>query len=253
MTAPSAADPLGRVSVVLMEPQSPGNIGAAARALANMGFRRLVVVGAPEFRVPEARRMAMGGLEVLLAAAEASTLTEAVAGAGLVVGTTRRVGKNRRPFLDVREAAGKVLAAAASGNDVAVVFGREDSGLTTAELGTCQILATIPTDSSCSSLNLAQSVLLLAYELRRSRDDGRATTEEPPRNLATARETEAMYEDLASILEEIGFLNPQNPEEILHALRRFLGRAEPESREVRIVRGMVRQMRWTARRRQDEE
>ncbi len=145
---------LRRVTAVLVEPQSPGNIGSAARALHNMGLSRLRLVRPVEFRVAEARRMAMGGQTLLRDAGESPSLPAAIAEAGLVIGTTRRRGKNREPSLDVRDAAGRAASAAASGDEVALVFGREDSGLTTAELDACHLLAWIPTGPEYPSLNL---------------------------------------------------------------------------------------------------
>jgi len=238
---------LRRVSVVLVEPQSAGNVGAAARALHNMGLSRLVLVSPVDHRSADARRMAVGALPLLERARVVETLGGAFGDAGLVIGTTRRGGKNRGPVVDIREAVRRAVAAAASGNRVALVFGREDSGLTTAELDACHLLARIPTGARYPSLNLAGAVLVVAYELRRAAE-GDASDASSPRRLATARETEGLYREMASVLEEIGFLNPQNPEEIMHALRRLLGRAEMDPRDVRILRGVLRQVRWAARR-----
>lgn len=240
-------DPLDRMRFVLVEPQSPGNVGAAARALHNMGLSRLTVVGDADLGGLQARRMAMGAAPLLERAVRAGSLQAALAGAGLTVATTRRAGKNRGPMVDIREAVGRGMGAAAVGNEVAFVFGREDAGLTTAELDACHLLARIPTAPDYPSLNLSQAVLVTAYEIWRL-----AAGEDLPgtdaRDLAEAGEVEAMLRDLAAILDEIGFLNPQNPEEVMHGIRRMLGRAALDPREVRILRGMVRQIRWAARR-----
>jgi len=233
-----------RVSVVLVEPQSPGNIGAAARALHNMGLRRLTLVGPGEFLVPEARRRATHGLPLLEGARVVSSLAEGVAEAGLVMGTSRRLGKNRRPVVDVREAARAVARAALAGNQVALVFGREDKGLSTTEMGSCHLLARIPTADDNPSLNLAQAVLVTIYEIWRVWEEVAATGAYASPELAPARDTEEMFVDLGELLGEIGFLNHQNPEEIVLALRRLLGRAEMERRDVQILRGIFRQVRW---------
>jgi tRNA/rRNA methyltransferase len=237
---------LDRISFVLVEPQQPGNIGSCARALANMGLSRLVLVSPPDHRGGDARRMAMGGSAVLEQARVTRSLPQALAETGLVIGTTRRTGKNRGPLLGIEAAAARAVDAAREGNEVALVFGREDSGLTTEELDACGLLATIPADASYPSLNLAQAVLVAAYEVRRA-----AGVEQSPepRGLAPANEVEAFFGQLAEVLEEIGFLNPQNPEEVMHALRRLYGRAALEPREVRILRGILSQMRWAAGRR----
>jgi len=241
---------LERISFVLVEPQGPGNIGSCARALANMGLARLVLVSPPDHLGIEARRMAMGGRAVLEQARIVPTLSQASAEAGLVIGTTRRGGKNRGPLLDIDAAAARAVEAARGGNEVALVFGREDAGLTTEELDGCGLLATIPADESYPSLNLAQAVLVAAYEIRRAA--GAAEPDPEPRALASAREVEAFYAQLAALLEEIGFLNPQNPEEIMHAVRRLFGRAGLEPREVRILRGILSQMQWAAGRRRGD-
>jgi tRNA/rRNA methyltransferase len=233
-----------RVSVVLVEPQSPGNIGAAARALNNMGLRHLTLVQPVEFQVADARRMAASARHLLQQIRVVSTFDEAIADAGLVVGTSRRLGKNRRPVVDVREAAGRAAHAALSGNRVALVFGREDKGLSTAEMGKCHLLARVPTGDENPSLNLAQAVLLTVYELWRAWEGAGEPALDEPAELATARETEEMFRHMSQVLDEIGFLNAQNPEEIMLALRRLLGRAEMEQREVRILRGILRQIRW---------
>ena len=249
-TVPAGAEQVARarerVSVVLVEPQSPGNIGAAARALHNMGLRRLTLVGPVEFQGLEARRMAMHAQPLLQEAQVVSSLEEGVAEAGLVVGTSRRLGKNRRPVVDVREAARRAAQAALSGNQVALVFGREDKGLSTAEMGRCHLLARIPTADENPSLNLAQAVLVMVYEIWRVWEEVADPDGYASRDLAPARETEEMFVDLGQLLGEIGFVNEQNPEEIVLALRRLLGRAEMERREVQILRGIFRQVRWAA-------
>jgi tRNA/rRNA methyltransferase len=236
------SDPaLARISVVLVEPQSAGNVGAAARALRNMGLSRLVLVRAPDTDVSEARRLAMGGRAILRRARRVGSLREAIDDARLVIGTSRRGGKNRGPALDVRAAMVRAVEAARQGNAVALVFGREDAGLTNAELDACHLLARIPASPADPSLNLAAAVAVVAYELWRAAGGGMAPE---PRVLATARQTEALFEDLGSVLIEIGFLNPKHPEAMMHALRRLLGRASVDPREVRILRGILRQVRW---------
>lgn len=233
-----------RVSVVLVQPQSPGNIGAAARALNNMGLCRLTLVEPVEFLVPEAQRRATHGLALLEGARVVSSLAEGVAEAGLVLGTSRRLGKNRRPVVDVRDGARQVVQAALAGNQVALVFGREDKGLSTAEMGQCHLLARIPTADEHPSLNLAQAVLVMVYEIWRAWEEAAELGGDASPDLAPARETEQMFMDLGLLLGEIGFLNQQNPEEIVLALRRLLGRAGMERREVQILRGIFRQVRW---------
>jgi TrmH family RNA methyltransferase len=153
-----------RVAFVLVEPTEPGNIGAAARALKNMGFRRLELVRPADPLAPEARALACGAKDVLERAPIYDIFDEAIAGASLVVGTTRRRGRKRGLFLPLKDGAEHIVRAA-PGNRVAILFGNEHNGLTNRELAACAFLLTIPTDAAAPSLNLAQSVLLTAYEL----------------------------------------------------------------------------------------
>ena len=155
---------LDNIRVVLVEPQHSGNIGAVARAMKNMALSRLVLVNPADHLAMEARMMAMHALDILQQAQVVDTLTQAIADAGYVVGTTRRLGRSRQAQQTSRSIAPLLLELAAS-NPVALVFGREDSGLTNDELARCHELITIPAHPTFGSLNLAQAVLLVCYEL----------------------------------------------------------------------------------------
>ena len=155
---------LEKIAIVLVEPREPGNIGAAARAMANMGLSRLVLVRPPDHLVADAFRMALAARPILESAAVADDLAQALAGFGFVAGTTRRRGAGRRGRVTPRQLAAELPAVAAA-NDIAILFGREDSGLTNEELQYCQRLVTIPSSEGFGSLNLAQSVLAIAYEI----------------------------------------------------------------------------------------
>ncbi len=155
---------LEKIAIVLVEPREPGNIGAAARAMANMGLSRLVLVRPPEHRVPEAFRMALAARPILESAEVVDDLGQALAGFGLVAGTTRRPGAGRRGRVTPRQFAAELPVVAAA-NDVAILFGREESGLTNDQLQYCQRLVTIPSSDGFGSLNLAQAVLTIAYEI----------------------------------------------------------------------------------------
>jgi tRNA/rRNA methyltransferase len=229
---------LGRVAIVLVEPREPGNIGAAARAMANMGLSRLVLVRAAPHLGPDAFRLALAARPILEAAVVADDLEQALSGFGLVAGTTRRSGSGRR------ELAAELLAAAA-GNDVAILFGREDSGLTNEELQFCQRLVTIPSSEGFGSINLAQSVLLVAYELFLAAARGDAPDARAPRRASTA-ELEGLFGQMERVLLEIGYLHPGNPARMMRVFRRLLGRAGPDGREVRALRGIFRQVAWYA-------
>jgi TrmH family RNA methyltransferase len=235
---------LARVDVVLVRPARPANVAAACRALKNMGLRSLVLVGAPEgLDAPEARALAYGAWDVLDGAAHEATLRDAVAGSTMVAGTSGRPHPEawtpRRLAAEAPERAG--------GGRLALVFGPEASGLSDDELARCHVRVHVPTDPAHPSLNLAQAVLLVAYELRLAAltAPGPATapgTGGPPR--ASAGELEAALDDLRRALLAIGYLNPDRPDAVLSEWRALLARAGPTAREVSLLRGLARQVAW---------
>ena len=233
-----------RVRFVLVEPRHAGNVGAAARALANFGFQRLTVVRPTcDPRGADARRMAVGAGDVLDGAEVVAGLDAALAGAGTVIGTTSRTGKHRRPFRRLDTAAPAIAALARAG-DVVVVFGREDRGLEVEELDRCTHLAYLPTDERQSSLNLAQSVVLVAYELALASEPAVEPRDaDPP---ASDEEREAMYAHLRRALATIGFLHEDSADPLMRRIRRLIGRADPTSVEVALLRGIARQALWAA-------
>ena len=154
---------LDTVSIVLVEPQVPGNVGACARVMKNMGLKRLVLVNPWFHNHPQARYMAHGSEDILEDAKVVDNLSEAVADSVLVVGTTRRKRHNT-PFMNPRQAALEILGSSRSG-PVSILFGREDKGLSNEELKWCQIHVSIPSSQAQPSLNLSQAVMVMAYEL----------------------------------------------------------------------------------------
>lgn len=226
--------------VVLVEPQHSGNIGAVARAMKNMALSHLVLVRPADPLAMEARMMAMHAFDILQQARVVASLAEAVADAGYVVGTTRRLGKTRQAHLSPRAMA-PLLLELASANPVALVFGREDTGLTNVELQQCHELITIPAHPQFGSLNLAQAVLLVCYELYL------ASVAEPrpaPRKLATVTELERLYTRLQQLLHRVGFLHGSNPDRMMGYFRRFFARQGLRSRDVKILLGVLRQIEW---------
>ncbi len=248
MTETSGGGPgaglLDRVAIVLVEPREPGNIGAAARAMANMGLSRLVLVRPPEHLVPEAFRMALAARPILESAVVADDLAPALAGFGFVAGTTRRTGADRRGRVSPRELAAELPALAAA-NDVALLFGREESGLTNAELQFCQRLVTIPSSGGFGSINLAQAVLIVAYEVFLAASPRGPARAAAPRRAPSA-ELEGLYGQMERVLLEVGYLQPENPARMMRVFRRLLGRAGPDAREFRALRGIFRQVAWYA-------
>ena len=240
---PAAALDPARVRFVLVEPQTAGNIGAAARALKNLGFSRWTLV-APQCdpASSDARRMAVDARDLLDAVAVHERLDDALDGAVTVVGSTRRTGKQRRPHWRLDAFAPRLVALAARG-ELAVVFGREDRGLTDEELDRCTHLVHLPTSESYPSLNLAQSVLLVAWELRRAALAPPVDDAEP---LATHASREALYRHLEQALRAIEFVSDESCESILRKMRRLYGRATLSEDEARMLRGLARQILWAA-------
>jgi len=236
---------LSRVEVVLVRPSRPANVAAACRALKNMGLRRLSLVGVPELVIDaEARALAYGAWDVLDGARRLDSLAAAVAECTFVAATSGRTLDSAWSPRRLAEEAG----ARAGDGWTALVFGPESSGLRREELDLCHALVHVPTDPAQPSLNLAQAVLLLAYELRLAAlepsagpPDGRS---EP---IAPAGLVEQAVQELRAALLAIGYLDPANPDRILTELRRLIARAGPAAREVALLRGLARQVAWAGR------
>jgi TrmH family RNA methyltransferase len=211
----------------------------------NMGLHRLRIVGPPEgLDDRDARAPAYKAWDVLDRAEMVPTLAEAVADSTLVAGTTGRddVEGTWSPRQLAAEAEGR-----AGGGGLALVFGPESSGLTNLELGACHVLVHVATDPAQPSLNLAQAVLLLAYELRLAALAGPAAVEPVEARSAPAGELEQALQELRAALLDVGYLDPLNPDHILIELRRLLARAGPTPREVNLLRGLARQVGWAGR------
>lgn len=235
---------LSRVEIVLVRPSRPANVAAACRAMKNMGLRALCLVAPPEgLGETEARSLAYGAWDVLDGARRAGSLLEAVSGSVAVVGTTgRELAEAWTPRRLAAEA-----ESLAGGGTLSLVFGPEASGLTGRELDLCHGLVHVPTDPAHPSLNLAQAVLLLAYELRLE-VVGRGSGPPPATgSRAVAGEIERAVAELRAALLEIGYLDAANPDRILTELRRLVARAGPSPREVALLRGLARQIAWAGR------
>lgn len=230
-----------RVDVVLVRPSRPANVAAAARALKNMGFGSLVLVSPPRgLDRAGARALAYGAWDLLDSARIAPDLRSAVSGCTLVAATSARE-EGRAATRSPRDFAAEAAALAAGGR-VAVVFGPEATGLLNEELALCQMRIRVPTHAAQPSLNLAQAVLLIAYELRLAGLPEAPSETPAPR--APAGVVEEALDDLRDALLAINYLNPASPQPILSELRALLLRAAVTSREVSLLRGMARQIRW---------
>ncbi|MBZ0273921.1 RNA methyltransferase [bacterium] len=232
-----------RLAVCLVEPIQPGNIGSVARAMKNMGMSRLVLVRPPDLDAPEARMMSVGAIDILRSATIADTVREAVAPFQIVVSTTARVGQKRPADFTPRSFAAHVAPLLSAGEEAVVVFGREDKGLTTREIDLAPRIINIPASPEYPSLNIAQAVLIVGYEVYCALA-GEAAERVPERKLVDADQIERLFEQVRPLLLEIGFLDPSNPEFILSALRKIAGRAGLNWREAKILRGICSDMEW---------
>jgi tRNA (cytidine32/uridine32-2'-O)-methyltransferase len=237
--------PAQRLRIVLVGTQHPGNMGSAARAMKTMGLARLVLV-APEKRPnEESYALAAGADDVLGDALVCETLAEAVADCRLVLGCTARSRRVQLEELMPRDAAARAVTQAAGGAEVALVFGRERTGLTNDELQLCHASVHIPANPDYSSLNLAAAVQVLSYELRlalleAAPVEGEAPGSADPPDLPPSHaEMEGFFAQLAETLDAIDFHKGRAPESAMRKLRRLYLRAGLDAREVRILRGIL--------------
>lgn len=229
--------PLANIKVVLVETSHPGNIGGVARAMKNMGLSRLVLVNPVEFPSQVASARASGAGDVLAAVEVFSSLDEAVADCSLVIGASARLRKVAWPQLDVRETASMTLAKIEGG--VALVFGREDSGLTNAEMDRCHYLAHIPSNPDYTSLNIAAAVQVFAYECRMACQPGLVNSQGYCHELASSELMEGFYSHLQQALQDIEFLDLQKNARFMRRMRRLFNRSQLDVKEVDILRGIL--------------
>ena len=232
---------LERIRIVLVRPREAQNVGAVARAMKNMGLAQLVLVDVPALDAARAATLAVHAGDVLAARREVATLEEALAGCGVVVGTSGRPTAARDGGTAPRTLAPSILSAATA-NDVALVFGPEDHGLALEELKHCHHVLTIPTSDAYGSLNLAQAVLVCAYELWTAAD--MPDSPAPGRGLAPHERLELLYAKLEAGLQAVSFLHGDEAPAMMRRLRRMLGRAALDDDEVQILLGVARQMTW---------
>lgn len=233
-------DALTRIRIVLNRPTHPGNIGATARAMKTMCLEQLYLVAPHRFPAPEAIALAAGAEDVLDRAHVCQTLEEAVHDCRLIIGTSARSRRIGWPTLEPSEGAKQMLVAAAE-DPVALVFGQERTGLTNKEIDRCHAVITIPANPAYSSINLAASVQIMAYELMRTGTRATPSADEilEPARPATHEETEHFYRHFEQVLVETGFLDPDNPRFLMRRLRRLFNRAAPDQNEINILRGIL--------------
>ena len=226
------------IRIVLVEPSHPGNIGAVARAMKNMGLRELHLVRPHAFPNPEATTRASGADDVLAAARVHEDFEQAIAECGLVIGTSARSRHLPWDLVEPRECAALAVESAATGN-VALVFGSERFGLSNVELTRCNLLVTIPTHPDYSSLNIAMAVQVIAYEIWLLTRPGVPAPQPRDVPLASAGDMARLYEHLERVLEEIDFRDRTGGDNLMTRIRRLFNRAQVDQNEVNILRGIL--------------
>jgi tRNA (cytidine32/uridine32-2'-O)-methyltransferase len=234
---------LDNIRIVLVNTSHPGNIGGVARAMKNMGLTQLYLVEPKDFPSDQAQWRAANAMDVLAGAKVVATLDEAILDCGLVVGTSARERRIPWPLFTPRECGQRAIIEA-SEHPIAILFGREDRGLTNEELHKCHYHVHIPSNPDYSSLNLAAAVQVLTYELRMNCLEMQNSGQElhfndwdmPPAKLDAV---ENYYTHLQETLESLGFIKPDNPRQTMTRLRRLYNRVRLDEMEVAIMRGML--------------
>ncbi|MFZ5995078.1 MAG: RNA methyltransferase [Thermodesulfobacteriota bacterium] len=233
---------LANLAIVLHKPRYPENIGAAARCALNMGISKITVVSPANPDREKMLKMATHEAAGLIEDMEIhDSLDAALAPFQYIVGTTARLGRHRQALETPRELAGRIVDISQN-NRVALLFGPENTGLSNEELRYCHIVTTIPT-ANFASLNLAQAVMIVCYEILMARMEATSRDRITP-HLATSAELEGMYADLQGALLTIGFLKSGEQEYGLNQVRAFLSRVKLLSRETQLIRGLCRQLKW---------
>lgn len=227
------------IRIILVSPSHPGNIGAASRAMKNMGLNRLYLVAPEAFPHPEAYYRAAGADDVLNSAVVTTDLPQALAGCEWAYAASARSRRLDLSGCDVRQCAEQIVQMSHQ-PEVALVFGRESSGLTNWELSQCSVHVQIPADEQFRSLNLASAVQIFAYEIRMAwlniKNIPAATK---PRALAPHEQMLSLYDHLETTLQKVEFLNPAHPKKLMLRLQRMFNRAQLDATEVNILRGIL--------------
>lgn len=228
---------LDRIRIVLVNTSHPGNIGSAARAMKTMGLKKLYLVAPEKFPHPKAIEMAVSAADLVENAVVVPDLSQTINDCSLIVGTSARSRRIPWPLERPREVAERVRAET---GEVAILFGREQSGLTNEELDRCHVHLQIPADSEYSSLNIAAAVQVIAYELRLAHLGGDIPIHKTwDYRFANAEEMEKFFSHLETVLVKLDFLKPAAPRQLMRRLRRFFLRARPDVMEVNILRGIL--------------
>lgn len=232
------------LTVVLVAPQGPLNIGSTCRTMMNFGFSDLrLVTPCKEYQGLEARKMALSAQPMLEKARVFKKLEDALADCHVAFGTTRRFGKYRKNFF-TPDTAGEKIAGLENSFRCALVLGREDNGLTTEELSLCQNFITIPTEDAFPSMNLSHALTLFLYEISKAMKSSGHPAEIKRAKPASMALTEQMYAHMRTTLCAIDYLDPQNPDHLLRTFRRIFSQASLGERDVNIIRGLMSRIDW---------
>jgi tRNA/rRNA methyltransferase len=236
------------ISIVLHHPRHPENIGAAARSMCNMGLSQLVVVNPKNYIVNKVLKLATHvAADIVKNIKFYEDLKQALSGYNYVVGTTARLGGERQVVNSPTKLAEKLIPISAK-NRIAIIFGPEDRGLSNEDIRLCHLLVNIPT-AEFSSLNLAQAVMIICFEIFSA---GRKENEDFVPRLANRHELDGMYDQLKGILVKISYINHENPDYWMNKLRYFFTRMQLRAREVSIIRGICRQIEWYGKKRYED-
>ncbi len=256
VNATSAETKYDNIRVVMVNTSHPGNIGAAARAIKTMGLNRLYLVAPQEFPSDQATWRASGATDVLETAVVTETFAEAIDDCDLVIGASARLRRIPWPLLNPRQC-GQAVAIESATRQVALVFGREDRGLTNDELQRCHYHVNIPANEAYGVLNVAAAIQIIAYEVRMALlAEGEDAAKQEPSNhaqaqqmelttvrwderMATSRELEFFYQHLEETLVALDFHDRDNPRQLMTRLRRLYNRSRPDHMEINILRGML--------------
>lgn len=232
------------IRVILVEPETPGNIGAVARAMQCMGLSHLRLVNPKRFPSRDAYVRAVGATELLDQAEIFSTLSEAISDCGWVVGTSGKIERSELPRWTPRDYSGLVLEQLyTTGPPPALVFGRESSGLTREELNLCQGCIRIPTHPQASSLNLAASVQVICYEVWSAWSHSAQQHDHTAPPLASGAQRDHLVDQLEQLAIEVGALDPAVPRQMMQRIRVLISRSIPRSAELSLLQSIVKRAR----------
>ncbi len=226
------------IRIVLVETSHPGNIGAVARAMKNMGVANLVLVSPKRFPDEVADFRAVSAIDVLQQAIVVTSVEEAIKDCHLVIGTSARDRRIPWPMLDPKSCSEKVIQETSNNHNIAILFGREDRGLSNQELQQCHFHVNIPTGKAYSSLNLAMAVQIICYEIHQA-SLNRTPEQVWDFDFASSADMEHFYKHLEETLTQLKFHDPKNPKRLMNRLRRLFSRIRPDKMEISILRGIL--------------